>query len=470
MTSHWPEAGIVEPSMRVFLKRIFLTPVLVLLVAGCGGDDPVVADIQILNAVPDTSVASFTFNQALNLGNFDFRQGSNRFSLHARDYSLTVLTQVVGVTVTLLDDVNVPLLADESYTLALIGRLNDSSVKQMLIPGSIEPVGADNIRVQAVNLAPGAPSYDVYVTTPGADLTASAPLGGVAFREFTEPVEMPSGDYQIRVTVSGDPSTVVHDTGTLIFTAEGLDLVLALVENTRMGLGPVSLVIHDTVNPIEILDVAATANLRAIHLAPAVDPAVDEVDIVLDDDLANPLISGLTFPTVTSYNNLASANYNIKSVDTPTQSIFGIDIDVPLIVGTDYTLLAFESVDAAVPMQGLVLLEDSRGLGFQAKIRFVNGAPSEGSIDIYVLLPGETIDDFVPSVPNVVFQFDAGYSLLPAGDFEITATVAGDRSQIVIPTIPVTLDSGGVYTYVARDAAGGGAPLDWIALTDNPGF
>jgi hypothetical protein len=56
------------------------------------------------------------------------------------------------------------------------------------------------------------------------------------------------------------------------------------------------------------------------------------------------------------------------------------------------------------------------------------------------------------------------------GDFEITATVAGDSSQILIPTMPVTLDSGGVYTYVARDAAGGGAPLEWIALTDNPGF
>ncbi len=159
--------------MRVFLKRIFLTPVLVMLMAGCGGDDPVVADIQVLNAVPDTSVASFTFNEALNLGNFDFRQGSNRFSLHARDYSLTAQTLVAGVTETLLDNVTVPLLADESYTLALIGRLSDDSVTRMLIPNSIDPVAADNIRVQAVNLAPGAPSYDVYVTTPGADLTAS---------------------------------------------------------------------------------------------------------------------------------------------------------------------------------------------------------------------------------------------------------------------------------------------------------
>ena len=455
--------------MRVFLKRIFLPLALVMLVAGCGGDDPVVADIQVLNAVADTSVASFTFNEALNLGNFDFRQGSNRFSLHARDYSLTVLTQVAGVTITLIDNVSVPLLADESYTLALIGRLDDSSVRQMLIPNSIEPVGADNFRVQAANLAPGAASYDVYMTTLGADLAQSVPLAEIAFREFVEPEEIPVGDYQIRVTNSGDPAMVVLDTGTLPFT-EGLELVLVLVENTRMGLGPVSLLVHDTVTVREVLDVSATANLRAIHLAPAVDPAVDEVDIVLDDDLANPLISGLTFPTVTPYNNIASANYNIKSVDTPTQSIFGIDIDVPLLIGTDYTLLAFESVDASVPMQGLVLGEDSRGLGFQSKIRFVNGAPSEASIDIYVLIPGASVDDFLPSIPNVVFQFDAGYLLIPAGDFEITATVAGDSSQILIPTIPVTLDSGGVYTYIARDAAGGGGPIDWIALTDNPGF
>ncbi|MCZ6517998.1 MAG: hypothetical protein O6763_10975, partial [Gammaproteobacteria bacterium] len=72
--------------------------------------------------------------------------------------------------------------------------------------------------------------------------------------------------------------------------------------------------------------------------------------------------------------------------------------------------------------------------------------------------------------PNVVFQLDAGYIVLPAGDFEITATVVSDTSQVLIPTTLVTLNSGGVYTYIARDAAGGGGPLDWIALTDNPGF
>ena len=355
--------------MRVFLKRICLLPVLATMMAGCGGDDPVVADIQVLNAVPDTTTTSFIFNEALNLGNFDFRQGSNRFSLHARDYSLKVETLVVGERVTLLDNVTVSLLENESYTLALIGRLDNDSVTQMLIPNSIDPVSAGDIRVQAVNLAPGAPSYDVYATSPGADLAASAPLGGVAYREFLEPVEMPPGDYQIRVTDAGDPATVVYDSGTLSL-AEGLDLALVLVENTHMGLGPVSLVIHDTATTAEVLDVSATANLRAIHLAPAVDPAIDEVDIILDDDLANPLISGLTFPTVTPYNNLAPADYNIKSVDTPTQSIVGIDIDVPLFIGTDYTLLALESIDVAVPMQELLLIEDNRGLGLQAKIRF----------------------------------------------------------------------------------------------------
>ena len=452
--------------MRVFLKRIFLLPVLAMIVVGCGGDDPVVADIQVLNAVPDTSVASFTFNEALDLGNFDFRQGSRRFSLHARDYSLKVQTLVAGVTVTLLDNVTVPLLADESYTLALTGRLANDSVTQMLIPNSIEPVGAGNFRVQAVNLAPGTSSYDVYLTTPGADLAASAPLGGVAFREFVEPVEMPAGDYQIRVTDGGDPATVVHDTGTLPLI-EGLDLVLVLIENTRMGPGPVSLVIHDSLTTTEFLDESATANLRAMHLA----PAVDEVDIVLDDDLANPLISDLTFPTVTPYNNLVQADYNIKSVDSVTQSIVGIDIDVPLLAGTDYSLLAFESVDAAVPMQELLLIEDSRGLGLQSKIRFVNGAPSEASIDIYVLFPGDAIEDSAASIPNLVFQFDSGYNVIPAGDFEITATVAADSSQVLIPTTPVTLNSGGVYTYIARDADPGDPdPIEWIALTDNPGF
>ena len=79
---------------------------------------------------------------------------------------------------------------------------------------------------------------DVYVTAPGANLASSAKLGSFSYKETLGPVEIPAGNYQIRVTASGS-TTALYDSGTLSLKA-GDDWVAAAVPNVVPNGAPIN--------------------------------------------------------------------------------------------------------------------------------------------------------------------------------------------------------------------------------------
>jgi hypothetical protein len=61
------------------------------------------------------------------------------------------------------------------------------------------------------------------------------------------------------------------------------------------------------------------------------------------------------------------------------------------------------------------------------------------------------------------FATDTGFVSYVQGSYDLTVTSAGTKAPIIGP-VSVTLNNGGVYTAVARDAPGGGAPYGLIKL------
>ena len=105
------------------------------------------------------------------------------------------------------------------------------------------------------------------------------------------------------------------------------------VENTATGAAPVTLVVQDGTTTTELLDVGTPADLRVVHASPDA-PAVD---VVVNDDFANPLVSDLAFPDFTGFLGVPPATYNVKVTDSATQSVIAIDTDLDLAAGTWYT-------------------------------------------------------------------------------------------------------------------------------------
>jgi Domain of unknown function (DUF4397) len=86
-------------------------------------------------------------------------------------------------------------------------------------------------------------------------------------------------------------------------------------------------------------------------------------------------------------------------------------------------------------------------------------------VDVYVTAPGADIETALPVLTGVEFEDVADYLEVPAGDYQVRATLAGTK-VVAIDSDPLTLESGDVRTAIAVDAPGGGAPFDLLVLAD----
>jgi hypothetical protein len=422
-----------------------------LVIGACGSDsnDTPRTQLRVIHASPDAPKVNVLLNGEAVLTEVNYKEGSGFTNPARGTYDVSVDAITPSGDVTVIDVPGVEFLATTQYSILAIGKVADSTLAPLVIANLRLPVPSGQARAQVVHAAPDAPAVSVYVTAPGAALT-DPPLGTFSFGEELGPVGVPAGSYQIRVTLANDPATVVYDAGTVALAA-GADLLLVAVANTTTGSAPISLLVNDGETQSELLDVDTPADVRAGHLSPDA-PAVD---VIVNDDLANPLFNAATFPSLTSYASVPPATYNIKVVDDASQTLTVIDADLPVVAGQSYSVLA---VGLLADIEPLVLTDDRRSVATEARVRIVHGSPSAGNVDIYVAAPGTDINTINPTFANVPFKANTGYVGLTGATYDVSVTPAGAKSPVAIfATLPI--ENGDVFTAIARDAPGGGAPL-----------
>ncbi|MCH5377948.1 MAG: DUF4397 domain-containing protein, partial [Planctomycetes bacterium] len=186
--------------------------------------------IRALHASPDAPAVNIWVNGAPALTGVDYAQGSG-FVPVVEENNVQVEAIIPGGNAIVIDaDVQL----DYSTETTIIAVDN--------VAGPVRPLAITNpsdsrltpgyFRAQVVHASPSAPAVDVYVTTLGADLNGASPVNGagtpLAFEDYTGQLEVPAGDYQIRITPAGDPDTVVFDSGEIPLAA-GADLMIVAV-------------------------------------------------------------------------------------------------------------------------------------------------------------------------------------------------------------------------------------------------
>ena len=450
-----------------FLKAAPITLLSALALSGCGSDSdnppvnidtpPLVpaefANVRVVHASPDAPLVDvFSGTTAIAaLQDVDYQVASGILNLDAGTYTFRVEAetpagnaQVLTIPATLADDT--------LYNVIAVGDV--ANLEALLVTSPKGDVGGGNIRVQVVHGAPAAPMVDVYVTAPGATLADEQPLATLSFKDFTGQVEVPAGNYQIRIAAAGT-TTVVFDSGSLSLPA-GADLLVTATQNVATGDSPVALLVADGTGSSVVLDSNTQAAVRAIHgIADA--PAVDVLAVVPnDDDIL--LFDGAPFLGVTNYISVAGGDYILDVVADADNSIVAInDAAITLMDGVRYTALA----NNTLAMADLDLIIDSaRPLATAAQVRIFHASQATGAVDIYVTTDGE-IANVAPAFSGVEYMSgilaETGYVQLAPGSYFVTVTGTGSK-EAAIETGELTLSAAGIYTAIAVDGVADAGP------------
>lgn len=316
-----------------------------------------------------------------------------------------------------------------------------------------EPIAAGSLRAQVVHAAPSAPPVDVYVTALNGPL--DSPVNGaapLAYGEFTGQLEVPEGDYQIRIAVPGVTPTVVYDSGEISLAA-GADLMIVAVDNVFIGDSAVQLVVLDGAGSAPLYDAATGAAAVAVHLSPDA-PAVDvlaDIDSTLNDE-ALKLVENVSYTDFCLIEDIpAPVDFTLNVVATgDTSSVLPIDYMSAVNGGTTVIVSGLLSTST---LQAIALGVDGRSIATEAKVRLTHGSPSTPEVDIYLLPENGDINTSDPAFEDVPFGVDTGVLSIAPGTYDVYVTAANDKT----PAIAVTgfaLAGGEVLDIVARDATG----------------
>ncbi|MCC5451017.1 DUF4397 domain-containing protein [Rheinheimera sp. UJ51] len=420
------------------------------------GQPAAVADatLKFVHASSDAPDVNIRFG-ANAVSGLAYAQSSANFNVTPDTYQVAVDAILPGnSTATVIGPLGVTLAEATNYTVFAVGSVANETLEPLVVTSDVAPLAAGNIRVQVVHAASAAPTVDVHVTAPTDALTA--PLATLDYKDFTAPVDVPAGNYRVRITLPGQ-STVVFDSGTLELAA-GTDLVVAAINNRLSGASPVSLLaVAPDGSFFDVADANTTSSVRVVHNvsdAPA-------VDVIVNDSLE--LVSALSFPDFTDYVGVAPDTYNVKVAAAADNSIVVIDADLTLDAGAFYSVLAVGSLqnDSIEP---LVLADMPRRVATEAQVRIVHGSTLAGSVDIYVTATND-ISAATPAFAAVPFKADTGYVSLAEGTYFVTVTPAGSKTAAIGP-LSLDLAANKIYTAVARDGAGLTGNVGLILLDD----
>jgi uncharacterized protein DUF4397 len=209
--------------------------------AACSDDDNNTAPetqsrVRVVHASPDAPNVDVLLDDAQVLSDVPYLASSSYLETSAGDHNLKV--NAAGTSTTAID-ADVTLADGTDYTVIASDLV--AQITPIVLQDDNSAPAAGNARVRAIHGAPSAPAVDVYVTAPGADLTTATPvLTGVEFGDVANYLEVPAGEYQVRVTPAGT-KLVAIDSGAL--TLESGQVRTAIAVDAAGGGAPFDLLV-----------------------------------------------------------------------------------------------------------------------------------------------------------------------------------------------------------------------------------
>jgi hypothetical protein len=453
------------------MRKYALMAMAPLLLSACyddhnyGGISGPSANFQVIHASPDTPSLTVLIDGQPLFGDLHYGEGTGELQVTAGSHTLSMQAETPTGAVTVIPTTTINFAQGNDYVVAAEGPY--ASIGSDVFPHALSTVDPSATRIQVLNAAPTEPSIAVYLTAPGADLTASTPLGAgsLAFMGATAPADVTSGSYEIRITAAGTTTPVLFDSGAITLIG-GTDLVITALQNVGPGTAPVVLGLTDAFgNDSTLFDISTPATLRVVNASPNSPP----LSVTVFDN-SGPLVPAvgvvigapLAYESFTQYESQAPGNYTIQF--TPASNVNQTVTSLPLTLnaGTQQTIYA---LGAYATLGTEATFDNRRRVATGAKLRLVQASPAAGFVDVYLTAPGAGIASMAPAIVGIPFGGDTGFQQVVAGSYDLTITTAGTQTVLAGPTT-ISVSNTGIYTIASRDAPGGGAPFGLILMDD----
>ena|SRR5450755_3639893 len=446
------------------MRKYSLLAMAPLLLSACyddhnyGGISGPSANFQVIHASPDTPSLTVLIDGQPLFGDLHYGEGTGELQVTAGSHTLSMQAETPTGAVTVIPSTTINFAQGNDYVVAAEGPY--ASIGSDVFPHALSTVDPSATRIQVLNAAPTEPSIAVYLTAPGADLTASTPLGtgSLAFMGATAPADVTSGSYEIRITAAGTTTPVLFDSGTITLIG-GTDLVITALQNVGPGTAPVVLGLTDAFgNDSTLFDISTPATLRVVNVSPDSPP----LSVVSNGNTAAPLVAGLAFESFTPYGSLTPGSYTFTLTPASNTSQVVATEALALNAGTQQTIYA---LGAYATLGTEATFDNRRRVATGAKLRLVQASPAAGFVDVYLTAPGAGIASMTPAIVGIPFGGDTGFQQVVAGSYDLTITTAGTQTVLAGPTT-ISVSNTGIYTIASRDAPGGGAPFGLILMDD----
>lgn len=419
-----------------------------LILTGCakgGKSNQGNAKMRVVNAFSQAAALDVTVNSKSVVNGLAF-QGVAPYA--GIDSGMQTFTVGVSGASTALINQSYNVSANTNYSYVVFGP--QTAVASALLSDSFTDPGDGFFAVRFVNAAAGPGALDLYVTAPGADLSATAPsLGNLAYGGGSVFASIANGaSFELRITPAGTKD-VIYDSVPQTFAARSGADVVAFGKGSGKLVNVALLRLDDAGSGALVDNLLTQYKVINASLAPS------SLNVFVDGNLQ---LSNIPYTGVSNYQRTGAGvhNFSIEATTTPGASLLTL---APTLAAATDTSIALTGTAGA--LNALVLQDNNLPPpAATATIRFVNTSADVASFDVFVNFSKE-VSGLSANAASPYFNLSAAASTGTSYEFDFN--LAGTTSSLLkLPSVVLT--AGHTYTiYVAGPASA----LRGIVAQDN---
>ena len=430
---------------RALLASLCLTSLILVGCSKSNNNNQGNAQMRVVNAFSQANALDVSVNAKPVVSSLSFQANSQYTDVDSG--AQTVIVSVTGASTALVNTIyNIG--SNTKYSYFIYGP--QTAVGALLLADSFNDPGDGFFALRLVNAAAGPGALDLYVTAPGADLTATAPaIAGVTFAQGSLFVPIAKGtSFEIRITPAGTKD-VIYDGVPQTFAEHSGATIVALGKGSGK-LVNVVLLRQDDAGSGALVDNLLT-QYKVVNASLVPSP----LNVLVDGSLQ---LSNIPYTGVSNYQRTSTGTHNFGFEATTSPGASLLTLVQTLTAATDTSIVLTGTAGALNP---LVLQDNNLPPPIAtANVRFVNSSADVAAFDVFI--------NFSKQVSALATNSASGYVNLSASastgtSYEFDFNLAGTTTPLLKLT-SVLLTAGHTYTVYL---AGPASSLRGIVSQDN---